>query len=161
MHYSSKNLPAHNSVTITGSSTNLHAILHFSQHQLQWPTMLFHTNVTPEIQPSRTSAAFLKGFFVITSPYVSDVYNIWFLHIWDCFDWNLINYYFIAQHSPTMLKSTPHVPSLYFYFSCHSPVMLYPTALERSLIWGICCFKSTLLKTTATPWSSSSNERVV
>lgn len=126
MHCSSKNVPAHNSVTTTGSSTNFHAILNFSQHQLQWPTMLSQTNVTPKILPSRTSAAFLKGFFGITP-----------LHDWlisayiDCFGWNLINYYFVAQHSPTMLKSTLHIPSLYFYFSGHSPVMLYPTALEK------------------------------
>lgn len=144
MHYSSKKPPAHNSVTITGSSTNLHAISHFSQHQLWQLTMLFQTNVTPEILPSRTSAAFLKGFFAITSSYDKIVFCIY----WDCFDRNLINYYFIAQYSPNMLKCTSHVPSLYFYFSGHSSVMLYPTALERSLIWGIRIFKSTLLKTT-------------
>lgn len=137
MHYSSKNPPAHNSVTITGSSTNLHAILHLSQHQLWWLTMLFQTNVTPEILPSRTSAAFLKSFFAIIPLCDRIVFCIY----WDCFDRNLINYYFVAQHSPTMLKSRPHIPTLYFYFSGHSPVMLYPTALERSLIWGIRCFK--------------------
>lgn len=68
-YYSAKNPPAHISVTTTGKSINLHAILYFSQHHLQWPTMLSESNVTPEILPSRASAAFVKGFFVTTPLY--------------------------------------------------------------------------------------------
>lgn len=58
----------------------------------------------------------------------------------------MINCYFVAQNSPTTLKSMPCISSLHFSFSGHCSCHALPQRTGKSLVCDILSFESMILR---------------